>query len=213
VKRICFFRWQVLVLTVLGLLTLSANIYRHGSFLDVWLTRDQQAMRHYKNLEFPAAAEMFVDPMWKGAAFYASGQYEQAAEIYGRVPTAIGFFNRGNSLIKSRNYSGAIKAYELAVEEDPDWVEARENLELSRYVKKYIEETREQSDTGEESGIGADDTVYDNTSDRGEKTVVSRESAIEAQTAEKWMRSVNTEARDFLNTRFALEHQRFRKGG
>ena len=211
-RRIKSLRWQVMLLTIVMATAGLISVYRHGSFRDIWLTRDQQAMRLYQNLEFPEAAEMFVDPMWKGAASYASGLYEQAGDVYARVPTAIGFFNRGNALIKSRNYAGAIKSYELAVEEDPDWQEAKENLELSRFVKEYIEETREQSDTGEESGIGADDTVYDNTSERGEDTVVSRESVLEAQTAEKWMRSVNTEARDFLNTRFALENQRAQNG-
>jgi Ca-activated chloride channel family protein len=120
VKRLFLFRWQVLILTVVALLTLSASIYRHGSFLDVWLTRDQQAMWHYQNLEFPEAAEMFVDPMWKGAASYASGLYEQAGEIYARIPTASGLFNRGNSLIKSRNYAGAIKSYERIPVKNPE---------------------------------------------------------------------------------------------
>ena len=58
--------------------------------------------------------------------------------------------------------------------------------------------------------IGADDYVFDNNRKRGQETEITRESAIEAQSAEKWMRSVNTDTRDFLRTRFLLEAS---KGG
>jgi Ca-activated chloride channel family protein len=110
--------------------------------------------------------------------------------------------------MKAFEYRKAIPAYELAVEEAPDWTEAQENLDLARYTLEYIERSREQSDTGEESGIGADDIVYDNTSERGAETKVSRESAVEAQSAEKWMRTVDTDTADFLRSRFMLESAR-----
>ncbi len=34
---------------------------------------------------------------------------------------------------------------------------------------------------------------------------ITQQSTIELESAEKWMRSVNTETRDFLRTRFDLE--------
>ncbi len=107
--------------------------------------------------------------------------------------------------MKSFDYAKAIKAYELAVAEDPDWAEAVENLQLARYVLDYIEQAREQSDTGDESELGADDYKFDNTEERGSEMVITQESTIELESAEKWMRSVDTETRDFLRTRFSLE--------
>ena len=50
--------------------------------------------------------------------------------------------------------------------------------------------------------------MYDNEGERGTETEVSRESAVEAASAEKWMRSVDTETADFLRSRFLLEAAR-----
>ena len=145
---------------------------------------------------------------WKGVAGYYSGKYEEAADAFGRMGDATGFFNRGNAFMKSREYRKAIASYEVAVEEAPGWTEAEENLELARYVLDYIERVRESSDTGEEAGIGADEVVFDNESGRGTTTEVTEETQVEAQSAEKWMRTVDTETSEFLRTRFLLESQR-----
>ncbi len=110
--------------------------------------------------------------------------------------------------MKAFDYGKAIAAYELAVAEAPDWQEAADNLELARYVLDYIQDAREQSDTGDETELGADDYKFDNTQERGREMTVTNESTIELESAEKWMRSVDTETADFLRIRFALEASR-----
>ena len=199
---------QLAAVTVIAVLVLAYMNGPDGRFADLWLTPDQQGRVAYANLEFQTAAELFESPPWKGVAEFRSGRYIEAAGTFGRMDSAIGFFNRGNAFMRGREYRKAITAYESAVAEDPDWIEAQENLDLARYTLDYIERSREQGDTGEESGIGADETVYDNQSDRGADTEVTRESVIEAQSAEKWMRSVDTETADFLRSRFLLEASR-----
>ena len=194
--------------TAAAMLVLAWQAQEQGGFVDLWLTPDQQARIAYEGLDFPGAAERFEDPAWAGVAAYRAGQYEASAASFGRLPTAVGFFNRGNALMKNREYAKAIVAYEQAVAEDPDWAAAAENLELSRHVLQYIERAREQSDTGDETEYGADDYVFDNTQDRGVEIEITQQSTIELESAEKWMRSVDTETRDFLRTRFLLEATR-----
>ncbi len=179
-----------------------------GEFIDLFLTSDQQGRTLYERKDYLAAAGAFSDPAWTGTAQYRAGKYSEAAESYGRLASAAGFFNRGNAFMRAFEYRKAITSYEQAVADAPDWDEARENLELARYTLGYIERAREQGDTGEQGGIGADDVAYDNTGERGEQTEVTRESAVEAQSAEKWMRSVDTETADFLRSRFLLEASR-----
>ena len=193
------------ILTTAALLVLAAAGWRTGSFAALWLSADQQGRWAYERLEFSDAADRFQDPMWKGIAAYAAGRYADAAAAFGRLPTAQGFFNRGNALMKAREYAKAITSYEQAVAEAPQWVDATANLELARYVLDYIEKTREQSGTGNETELGADDFVFDNERERGQEIIITDESAIEQQSAEKWMRSVDTRTRDFLRMRFALE--------
>ena len=64
---------------------------------------------------------------------------------------------------------------------------------------------RDQSDTGEEAGIGADDYKFDNTSGEGDEMVITGESKLKLESAEQWMRAVDTQPRDFLRMKFALE--------
>ena len=179
-----------------------------GDFLSLWLTPDQQARRAYESLEFREAYERFEDPAWKGTAAYDSGLYEESAAAFGRIATAEGFFNRGNAFMKSGAYGKAIVAYEQAVAEAPDWTAAQENLELATYTLEYIERVREQSDTGDESELSADEYVFDNTKERGLEVEITQQSTIELESAEKWMRGVDTETRDFLRSRFLLEATR-----
>jgi Ca-activated chloride channel family protein len=196
------------IATMLAGAALAWQFVTVGDFTALWLTPDQQARLAYENLEFPEAYKRFEDPAWKGVAAYDSGLYTESAAAFGRLPTAVGFYNRGNAFMKARDYGKAITAYEQAVAEAPDWIEAQENLELAIYTLEYIERVREQSDTGDETELSADDYVFDNTKDRGREIEITQQSTIEMESAEKWMRGVDTETSDFLRTRFLLEATR-----
>ena len=200
-----------IALAFVSLITVGALLWQFlqvGSFAALWMTPDQQAHRIYESLEFQEAYERFEDPAWKGVAAYDSGLYEESATAFGRIPTAEGFYNRGNAFMKARDYGKAIVAYEQAVADAPDWIEAVENLRLASYTLEYIERVREQTDTGDESELSADDYVFDNTKERGVEVEITQQSTIEMESAEKWMRGVDTETSDFLRTRFLLEATR-----
>jgi Ca-activated chloride channel family protein len=204
---------QIVLLAVLALGAMGISAQKLGGFGYLWWTADQQGFRLYRERKFSEAADVFADPLWQGTAAYATGRYEESAETFARLPDATGFFNRGNALVKAREYGAAIQSYELAVRENPDWSEAIDNLALARHIQAYLIRSREQSDTGDERELSADGFKFDNTGDNGREMVISNESAMEVQSAEKWMRSVNTEMVDFLNTRFALEQARSEHSG
>ncbi len=178
--------------------------------IDWFLTPDQQGRLAYERKDFDAAAELFQDPLWRGQALYRDGQYEAAAEVFARLPSSEAAFAEGMAQIRNRGYRPAIAAFEKALERDPDNAAAARNLEIARVILDYVEDAREASDTGEETGIGADDVVFDNEENRGAemKTPPEESAAIGAQTAEQWMRSVVTQTDDFLRQRFALEAAR-----
>ena len=211
-KGLVSFAAAFAVVTLVAGGALAWQLMQVGDFTSLWLTPDQQARRAYEALEFREAYERFEDPAWKGTAAYDSGLYEEAAAAFSGIATAEGFYNRGNAFMKAGSYGKAILAYEQAVAEAPDWVEARENLELATYTLEYIERVLEQSDTGDESELSADDYVFDNTKERGLEVEITEQSTIEMESAEKWMRGVDTETRDFLRTRFLLEATREEAG-
>jgi Ca-activated chloride channel family protein len=199
---------RVGIITGLALVALVALSLRAAHPIDIWLTADQQGQLAIDKRDWQTAMEVFEDPMWSGVAAYTDGKYPAAAERFGRIPSAAGFYNRGNAFMKGFDYGKAIAAYEQAVREAPDWEEANDNLALARYTLQYIQDAREASDTGEQSELEADDYKFDNDENRGKEMTITKESTMDLAAEEKWMRAVNTETRDFLRSRFQLEVDR-----
>ncbi|MGR3677863.1 MAG: tetratricopeptide repeat protein [Paracoccaceae bacterium] len=174
---------------------------------DVFLTPDQQGWLEYRNKNFNKAAEVFADPWLRGMALFRDGQYETAAEVLSQIDTADAAFVQGISDIRSRSYRDGVRALERALEIDPTHEGAKTSLPIAKQIVTYVEETREQSDTGEDSGIGADDVVFDNEAAKGAETQIEVPEGDAAQhvTTEQWMNTVDTRTGDFLRQRFLLE--------
>jgi len=199
-------RWALALAAILS--SMPGGPARAEGVADWFLTPDQQGWLAYEDKEFGEAGELFEDPMWKGYALYRAGKYTEAVQVFARLPTAEVAFAQGMAYLKSRGYRDGIAAFETALERDPGYVSAARNLEIARAILEYVERAREQSDTGEESGIGADDVVFDNESGLGADTTIMGEDQMKMETAEQWMRTVDTRTADFLRIRFALEAAR-----
>jgi Ca-activated chloride channel family protein len=184
---------------------------RADGVVDWFLTPDQQGRLAYQDRDFGRAAELFVDPLWRGYALYRHGQYEDAIEVLDRVETAEASFIQGMAHIKSRGYRDGVRSFETTLERDPDFPGAAENLAEAKRIVDYVEELREDEDTGEEGGIGADEVVFDNEAGRGAETqmeVPEDGDGSGLMTTEQWMNTVDTRTADFLRIRFALENAR-----
>jgi Ca-activated chloride channel family protein len=199
-------RWAAIAAVAAGL---SGPAPAHADgVVDWFLTPDQQGRLAYQRNDFTRAAELFVDPLWRGYALYRDGQYAAAVELLNRVETAEAAFIQGMAHLKSRGYREGVRAFRTALDRDPDYPNAAENLAVAETIVEYIERVREQSDTGEEAGIGADEVVFDNEAGRGAETQmeVPEDAAGEGLlTTEQWMNTVDTRTGDFLRQRFALE--------
>lgn len=200
------------IVTLAALLALVYLSVRAEHPVDIWMTADQQGRRAVEQRDWARAMELFEDPMWSGVAAYSGGKYPAAAESFGRIPSATGFYNRGNAFMKNFDYAKAVSAYEQAVAEAPDWQDAQDNLALAKYTLQYVTDTREASDTGEQSELDADGYKFDNNEERGKDMTITKQSTMDLAAKEKWMRSVDTETRDFLRSRFELEVARAEAG-
>ena len=178
--------------------------------LDWFLTPDQQGRYAMQQRRFGDAADLFEDPLWQGIAAYRAGRYQEAAEVFARVPTAQGFFNLGNSYVKAREYDRAVAAFRQAVTEDPDFVSAQKNLEVTEYIISYLNDVRLQTDTGDDSELSADGFRFDNKTDEGTEFIINDASRLEAKSEEQWLRAVATQPNEFLRIKFALEADRER---
>lgn len=198
-------RWSILLALGMGGVLPAAPAHAEG-IVDWFLAPDQQGRLAYQRNDFDRAAELFVDPMWKGQALYRDGQYSEAANVFSRLDTAAAAFAEGLAHIRGREYREGIAAFETARKRDPDFPGAAENLETAKAILDYVETTREQSDTGEEAGEGADEIVMDNKDARGADTQLQGgDEGGGLLTTEQWMNTVDTDPGDFLRQRFAIE--------
>jgi len=197
-------RWAFVAM--LGLM--MPGTARADGWIDWFATPDQQGQIAFNNKEFARAGDLFEDPYRSGITKMKIGQYAEAAEIFARIETPEAAFAQGYAHIRNREYRPAIKAYEVALERRPDYPQAETNLEITKAILTYVEDAREASDTGEESGLGADDVVFDNEDARGTETLIEATQEDAAPlTAEQWMSSIDTNMNDFLRSRFLLENE------
>ncbi len=201
-------RWAAVGALALSLGT--PGTARADGVIDWFLTPDQQGRLAYEDRDFGRAAERFIDPLWRGYALYRDGQYETAIEVLDRVETAQAAFIQGMAHVKSRQYRDGVRSFETVLERDPDYPTAAANRDQAQRIVEYIEELREAEDTGEEAGIGADEVVFDNESERGAETQMEapEDGGAGLMTTEQWMNTVDTRTEDFLRMRFALEEAR-----
>jgi Ca-activated chloride channel family protein len=111
---------------------------------NLWLSPDQKAMKAFNAGNSEQAAELFKDKDWKAAAHYRAGNYEKSNELLASPESSTGYYNKGNVLAKLGDYEAAIKAYDDALNMDPDNEDARFNREL---VKKALEQQQQQQNS------------------------------------------------------------------
>jgi len=190
------------------MLLMTPGQARAEGWKDWFATPDQQGQIAFNNKGFARAADLFDDPYRRGISMQKAGQYAEASEMLARISTAEAAFAQGYAHIRNREYRPAIRAYETALERRPDYPEAETNLEIAQAILVTVEDAREASDTGEESGIGADDVVFDNEDARGTVTEIEAPQEDAAPlTAEQWMSGIDTDMGDFLRSRFLLENE------
>ncbi|MFV0301461.1 MAG: VWA domain-containing protein [Paracoccus sp. (in: a-proteobacteria)] len=199
-------RWGAAVLAALMLVPAPS---RAEGWADWFLTPDQQGQIAYDDRHFDRAAALYLDPMHKAHAQYRDGQYAAAVETVAGLDTPDAAFLAGMAHIKNRAYRDAIADFQTVLHRDPDFPGAAGNLELAKRILDYVEGAREQSDTGEEQGIGADEVVFDNRDARGADTQIEGgDKGPRLLTADQWMNTVDTDTGDFLRQRFAYEARR-----
>jgi Ca-activated chloride channel family protein len=182
------------------MLTLLATL----SWGSLWLTPDQQAARHFERGEYAAAAALFTDTQWQGAAWYRAGEFERAAEAFARGDDAQAHFNQGNARLMRGDYAGAIGCYDAALARRPQWAAAEDNRALA--AARAARVAQEGGDLGDQR-VGADEIVFDNGQrPGGEDTEVAGGGPLtDEQVQALWLRRVQTRPADFLRAKFAWQ--------
>lgn len=116
-----------------------------GHALDnLWLRGDQQGQRLLLEGRPDEAARYFTDPQRQGYALYLAGQYAAAAERFAQGDQAADHYNRGNALAQTGDLENALRAYDVALERDPELEQARYNRQLIEELLRQRAAEREQ---------------------------------------------------------------------
>lgn len=146
---------------------------------DLWWTADQQGARELAAGRPGTAAEHFSDPAWRAAARYRTGEFDQALEALEGLTGATPEYNRGNALARLGRLEEAAAAYERVLEQDPDHVDARHNLELVRRLLDRLpqsEQTQNDPPQDDQSGDGQDSSPTSGASESEPSESVNSES-------------------------------------
>ena len=107
---------------------------------------DQQGYQAWKEEKYGAAEAFFENTQWRASAMYRQGKYEQAAKLFAHDKTPNGHYNRGNALAMSGELDEARKAYEKALQIDPNFTKAQDNLAVVNNLLAQQPNTENQND-------------------------------------------------------------------
>ena len=197
-------RWASGLLLVLALGAHTEADAAEWRFADAWLTPDQQGRLAYGRGDYTGAAERFADPMWRGVALYRAGRYDDAIDALARVDTAESYFDQGNALAKLGKLSAALAAYQEALKRNPGFTAAKANRDL---VQKLIPAKKKDDQEAQDPNEKPDEIQFDEQGNKG------KQGEVEAaqQTADMWMRNIQTTPAQLLRRKFAIEAQEPKK--
>lgn len=247
--------WLVLLLIPLvltgfrrGLFFILPLVLANGLFLpqdaqagwweDLWQSKDEQAYKALRAEDPQKAAALAEDSNLSGEAWYRSGEYANALDAWSAVDTADAHYNRGNALAQAGELDASIKAYDRALELEPDMLDAIYNKNIIEQMKQQ-QEQEQQGDQGEsgeseqsEEQQDSEQSEEQQEGEEGEESESSEESQSEqqdesegeqseqqvdfseawseedAQAMEQWLRRIPDDPGGLLRRKFRNQHQR-----
>lgn len=176
---------------------------RGWHFIDLWLTPDQQGRRAFERGDYAAAAVHFADPMWRGTALYRAGRFAEAEQSFARVDSPESDFNQGNALAWQGRYEAAAARYSQALARRPQWPEATANLAVVRGLIPPKPDPKKDEDQAEDPNLKPDQIQFDDKGKAGKQQV----QMASKQTADTWMRAIQTTPTQLLARKFALQQR------
>jgi Ca-activated chloride channel family protein len=180
----------------------SAQPAKATEWRDLWLAPDQQGRIAFERGDYVRAAQLFADPAWRGVALYRAGAYADASAAFALVDSAAGYFNQGDALARQGALQAAAASFRDALKLDPHLAGAKANLDLVQELlrKKDKPDDQQQANESLDPEENPDSVQFDEKAKNG---MVDRVQA--QQTADMWMRTIQTTPAQLLRRKFALE--------
>ena len=127
-----------------------------------FMNDNQEALNSYQRGKYKDAVNQFNDDTWKASSLYKSGDYEGALNAFKSIPGAESLYNQGNALAKLGKLEDAIKKYEQALSEAPDFDDARTNKKIVEDLLKQQQQQNQDQNQNENGDDGEQSDSQDN---------------------------------------------------
>jgi Ca-activated chloride channel family protein len=116
------------------------------------------------------------------------------------IDSAESYYNQGNTLAKAGKFPAAVASFQEALKRRPDWPEVKANLALAQ---RLIPKEKKDDESEEGPNLKPDEIKFDDKGEKGKRGEVE----LGKQTAEMWMRNIQTTPAQLLQRKFALQAQ------
>ena len=125
------------------------------SLNDVWQSlsqnQDQKALQAYKNQDYKNASNTDLKDI-KGAAHYKESNFEAALSEFEQDNSETGLYNQGNALAHLGKFKEAINKYEQALALNPNFSQAKDNLEIVKQLEQQKNQEQQQQGDDKQNG-------------------------------------------------------------
>ena len=130
-----------------------------------FMNDNQEALNSYQRGKYKDAVNKFNDEAWKASSLYKSGDYEGALNAFKNIPGPESLYNQGNALAKLGKLEDAIKKYDQALSEAPDFDDARTNKKIVEDLLKQQQQQNQDQNQNENGDDGEQSDSQDNGQD------------------------------------------------
>jgi Ca-activated chloride channel family protein len=182
------------------------------TFINLWLTPEQQGRWLMDHGKFAEAAECFTDPLWKGLAYYVNEDFDAASKQFEQVTpkTPEIYFDLANAYAQQEDYKTALKYYDRALGMRLDYADAQANRKLVQARYNRQQELAKERTQEQEGDLKADKVVQDDTPTSEQKNDHPRPNQEGLGTVgmtDLWLQNVQTTPADFLKQKFQYQLQ------
>ncbi|MEC7282882.1 MAG: tetratricopeptide repeat protein, partial [Pseudomonadota bacterium] len=130
-----------------------------------FMNDNQEAFNSYQRGKYKDAVNQFNDDTWKASSLYKSGDYEGALNAFKSIPGPESLYNQGNALAKLGKLEDAIKKYDQALSEAPDFDDAKTNKKIVEDLLKQQQQQNQEQNQNENGDDGEQSDSQDNGQD------------------------------------------------
>ena len=191
-------------------------------WMDLWFTQDQQGQRLFDQQRYLEAAQHYTKPQYKGVAYYYAMEYRLAHTEFVKMDSERGDYYAAIALARQREYLVARNMLRTVVEsktiDDNLRSNATQNLTVMESIIDEINRVSESQTNTTESmeesiELGDNPQTADGAEEMASGILMKKETLNANEIlgsealADKWLKRVEADPKQFLRAKFQLQYR------